>query len=62
MKKTNIIKNKKAVELSLQTIVIFIIILITFIVVVYFFISHYGEGSSNVINVGNDIIQNSKNQ
>ncbi|MCA9496793.1 MAG: hypothetical protein KC589_07640 [Nanoarchaeota archaeon] len=48
--------NKKAVELSLQTIVIFIIILIVLIVIIYFFVQNYSQGSGQIIDTGNNII------
>ena len=50
------IKNKKATELSLQTIIVLIIILITFIVLIYFFVTHYGSNSDSLIDVGNNVI------
>lgn len=52
--------NKKAVELTLQTIVIFIILLVTLIVMIYFFTTHYGSNSDTLINIGSDAINNAK--
>ncbi|MCA9459501.1 MAG: hypothetical protein KC550_03050 [Nanoarchaeota archaeon] len=51
-------ENKKAIELSLQTIVIFIIIVIVLIVIVYFFVGNYSEGSHRIIDTGGEIINN----
>lgn len=47
-----VIRDKKGVELALETIVIFIILLIVFIVIVFFFVRHYGGGSEAIFEVG----------
>ncbi len=59
MKQLN--QNKRAVELTLQTIVIFILLLITLIVMIYFFTTHYGNSSETMMGVGSDAIKNAKN-
>lgn len=55
------IKNKKGVELSLETVVVFIILVIVLIVILYFFIGHYTEGSTNLINSSSELIKESNN-
>lgn len=50
------IKNKKGVELTWETIVVFIIIIVVFIVVVIFFVKHYGANSAGLMNVSKDAI------
>lgn len=55
------LNNKKGNELSLQTIIIFIISVIVFVVIVYFFSTHYLEGTQGVSEVGTGFINNIKN-
>ena len=51
-----ITKNKKAVELTFQTIIVFIILVIVLIVMILFFVTHYGGNFGSIINVGNSTI------
>ncbi|MDA3855516.1 MAG: hypothetical protein PF569_04615 [Candidatus Woesearchaeota archaeon] len=51
-----LLKEKKGIELSLQTIVVLIISLVVFIVIVYFFANNYIDGSSGVTNMSTNII------
>lgn len=55
------IKNKKAVELTMQTIVVFILMLVVLIVMIYFFTNHYGANSDSIIDIGNGAIEQAKN-
>lgn len=52
--------NKKGVELTLETIAVFIILLVVFIVIVYFFTTHYSSNSDALINAGNDALNNAR--
>lgn len=56
-----LIKEKKGIELSLQTIVVLIISVVVFIIIVYFFGIHYMEGSNDVTNISTNIINNVRN-
>ena len=49
-------KNKKAMELSLQTIAIFVIVIIVLIVMIIFFTGHFGENSNLFLNSSNNAI------
>ena len=53
-------KNKKALELSLQTVVTLIILVVVLIVVVFFFISHWGENFDSLRGLGNSAINASR--
>ena len=55
------IKSKKGIELTLQTIVIFIIAVVVLIVIIMFFTTHYGDNVSNLFNIGNGSIEAAKN-
>lgn len=55
------IKNRKGMELSLNTIVIFILLLVTLVVVIYFFTTHYGDNSNILMNLSKGAIENAKN-
>lgn len=52
-----IIKSKKGVELTLQTIVILIIVLVVLVIVISFFATEYGDAASGLFSAGNDSIQ-----
>lgn len=54
-------KNKKAMELSLQTIVILVIVLVVLFVMIFFFTNHYGDNSDTLLNVSGSAIENAKN-
>lgn len=53
-------KNKKGVELSLNTIIIFIMALIVLIILVYFFVTHYSDNSTTLITAGTSAIDSAK--
>jgi uncharacterized membrane protein len=55
-----IIDNKKAMELSLQTIVIFIIVLIVLIFIFMFYTSNYTSGSEDLYELGSSAIDNAR--
>ncbi len=54
-------QNKKGIELTMQTIVIFIIAITVLIVVIFFFSSNYTQGSTNIANVSSGAIDAAKN-
>jgi hypothetical protein len=56
----NFKKNKKGVELTFETIVVFIILLLVFLVMVYFFVNHYGGGVVEVNNISGSILDQYK--
>jgi uncharacterized membrane protein YvbJ len=45
-------KNKKAVEMTLQTIITLIIIVIVLLVLTIFFVKYYSGNSNSVIEIG----------
>ncbi len=45
-------KNKKAVEMSLQTIITLIIVVIVLLVLTIFFVKYFSGNSSSVIEIG----------
>lgn len=53
--------NKKGVELTLQTIAIFILVIIVMIMIISFFTTHYGDGADRLFDVGNSTIESAKN-
>lgn len=53
-------KTKKAIELSLETIVVFIIAIIVLIVIIYFFSGHYNTNQNSLVDIGDHIINQSK--
>ena len=53
--------NKKAVELTLETIVVFIIVVIVLVVVISYFVKNYSGGAGVVIDVGNESLKNAIN-
>lgn len=53
-----VVKSKKGVEMTLQTIVMMIIILIVIIVVIMFFVKHNSSSTGIISTVGNTIIKN----
>lgn len=55
-----LILNKKGVELSLNTVVLFIIAVIVLIVITVYFLNTYGDNNNTVINVGRDAIDYAK--
>lgn len=55
-------KNKRGVELTLETIVIFIIVVITLVVVIMFFAGEYSEGSNKLIETSNQVINSTANK
>ncbi len=56
-----LIKDKKGVELTLNTIIVFIILLIVMIVVILFFSEHFTTNNDSITNIGKDAILNAKN-
>jgi uncharacterized protein (UPF0333 family) len=56
--KNQIIKNKKGIELSLETIVIFIILIIVLVVMIYFFTHNYTSNNNQIHNISTIIINN----
>ncbi len=54
--------NKKGVELTLQTIVIFIILVVVLVVMIFFFVNHYGDNLGTLWDVGNSSIQSAIDQ
>lgn len=56
-----IIKSKKGVELTFNTIIVLVIMIIVLIVLVSFFISNYGSNSETINNVGTSAINSAKN-
>lgn len=54
-------KNKKAMELSLQTIAIMIIVVIVLIVMIIFFTSHFGSNSETFLNSSTSVINDASN-
>jgi len=54
---SNIKNDKKAVELSLQTIVVFIIVVIVILVMVFFFSTHFNSGSQSIVDIGGEAIK-----
>ncbi|MFW5704923.1 MAG: hypothetical protein ACOCXG_03685 [Nanoarchaeota archaeon] len=52
-------KNKKGVELTLQTIVVFIIAVIVLVMVVFFFLKHYDANSVTEVGKGAIDVANS---
>ncbi len=53
--------NKKGIELSLETIVIFIVLVIVLIVISYFFVDNYSSNSDSLNSIGNSILNKYKN-
>lgn len=56
-----VVKNKKGVEFTLQTIAAFILILIVVIVIANYFVGNYSEGANSLFNIGNSSIESAKN-
>jgi len=61
MKINSLIKNKIGSELSLSTIVIFILAILTLIVIIMFFSEHFSSNSEAISNTGKDAISNAIN-
>ena len=53
--------NKKAIELTLQTIVIFIILIIVLVFVIIFFTEHFTSNSDTATNIGEGVIDSARN-
>lgn len=51
-----LVNNKQGMELTFQTIVVFIISLVVFLVVVFYFTGSFSENSSFLFNLGNESI------
>jgi uncharacterized protein (UPF0333 family) len=54
-------ENKKAIELTFQTIVVFMILIIVLIFMIFFFVNHYGSNSDSLHNVSSSAIDAAKN-
>jgi len=52
----NLKNNKKAVELTLQTIIVFIIIVIVITIMIYFFSTHFNDNNQTIISIGEGAI------
>ena len=58
---TFFLKEKKGVEMTLNTIVILIILVIVLIVMIFFFSKYYGSNANNLNTIGNNAINMSRN-
>lgn len=52
--------NKKGNELTLQTLIMYILAIIVLAVVIYFFATKYTSNSTDIISIGNSSIQAAK--
>ena len=52
--------NKKAVELTLQTIIVMIIVIIVLVVMIVFFSNHFGDNSQVFLNTSSSVIDEAK--
>lgn len=57
----NLKQNRKGIEMTLQTVVIFILLIIVLAVVSFFFVNNYMDNSGMLTNVGNSTIDSVKN-
>lgn len=48
--------SKKGMEISIQSVAIFIILLIVLIVIIWFFSTNYLSGSENIETIGSNVI------
>jgi len=55
------IKQKKAVELTLQTVVIFIIVLVVLVIMIYFFSDKYVSNCDTINTIGGEAINQARN-
>ncbi len=53
-----VITNKKGIELTFETIVVFILMLVVLIILIFFIINHYSGNWENIFKIGNETISN----